>query len=681
MSSSHHRHRLSRRIAASIAASSVIIAALIATAPAVAAGTVSSQPVPAGVAASADFTVSAGGQAVGVYDAGVSAWGSHVGFGRFDLTGGPVSVSVTVGFAFSTASLVPSSLGLTPVRSGQTLTFSLAGPADVSLVLDGDYQGRTLHLFAQAPETNVPSPTDPNVIYFGPGLHESTGAPVFVGSGKTLYLAPGAVLKARVRIQNANGATVRGHGVLLSNYTPPADAYDNVAIAVWKSQNVSISGITTNRAIVGWTGFISESSSVNVTDYHVVSPTYASTDGFDINNSHDVTFDDVFIRSCDDAVSIKGYAPEGGYNRLSNPALATPNYNITYQNSQLWADANNAIVVGEETIASRFEHIVFRNIDVLYNFDDRDHPDQLTDRAALTVMMFNATQMTDITFDQIRVENAKRLINVDIRNSLWFDSLLGNLGWPGKISGVTFSNITSTSPGSNQIRMSGWDGSHLIDGVTLKNIVINGAPVTGPADAHLLVNSLAKNISIVSTAGTQLVSGPIHIAPADDWTASRYDAAHDYTPQQGNQGWNYRVWKAGVGTTAMTWNTSEGRWRGTGSWDAVWTAGTQALMHPDGDQILLEWTAPRSGTVGITGQVRKWDTGGGDGVNVSIWKNAAGLWPAGGGWQTIAGGDGTGIAINTTTAVAAGDVLSFRVDGRATTNNDTTAWTPRIVYQ
>ncbi|MFK4788195.1 glycosyl hydrolase family 28 protein [Microbacterium sp. ZW T5_56] len=682
MSSSPPRQSLRLRAAAAFITAAIAWSAFSVASPAAAIGTVSAPAIPSGVATSSDFTVTAAGQAVGLFDAGQNGWGKHVSFGRFDMTGGPVTVSVTVGFAFTTAKLVPASLGLVPARSGQTLTFTLDQPRDVTLVLDDDYQGRTLHLFAQAPEVNPPSPTDPNVIYYGPGLHVQTGAPVFVPSGKTLYLAPGAVLRARIRIENATGATVRGHGVLLSDYSATTGGYDDVAIAVSRSQNVAISGITTNRSVVGWTGFISESSDVRVSDYHVVSPTYASTDGFDINNSNHVTFQDVFIRACDDAVSIKGYAPQGGYDRLANPATATPNHDISYVDSQLWSDANNAIVVGEETIAARYEHITFRNIDVLQSFDDRDHPDQLTDRAALTVLMFNATSMSDIVFDDIRVEHAKRLINVDIRNSLWFDSLLGNLGWPGSISGVTFSNITSTSPGSNEIRMIGWDAARRIDGVQLKNVKINGTPVASASDPHLRINSLVTNLSFVTATGTVTVNGPIGIAPAEDWTAARYDAAHDYTPQQGNQGWNYRVWKAGVGTQQMTWSTSEGRWRGMGSWDALWTSGSQTLMHPDGDQILMEWTAPRAGTVSITGQVRKWDTSGGDGITASIWKNGTTtLWPVGGGWQTIAASDGVGVATNTAVTVAAGDVISFRVDGRATTNNDTTAWTPRITYQ
>ncbi len=313
---------------------------------------VTSAAVPSGVASSADFTVTAAGVPVGLFDAGENAWGSPISFGSFQMSGGTATIDVTVAFSFASAAVVPASAGIASTRSGDTLTFALDGPQDVSIVFDGDYQGRTLHLFAQAPDPDAPSDGDRGVRYFGPGLHEITGDPVFVGSDETLYLAAGAVLRGRVRIQNADGAAIRGRGVLL-NDTSPSGGYDDVAIAISHSSNVIVDGITTNRSLVGWTGFISESSNVTVTDYHVVSPTYASTDGFDINNCSNVLFDDVFIRSCDDAVSIKGYAPEGGYKPLSEPASATAIHDIVYRNSQLWADANNGIVVGEETIAAR----------------------------------------------------------------------------------------------------------------------------------------------------------------------------------------------------------------------------------------------------------------------------------------------------------------------------------------
>ena len=98
-----------------------------------------------------------------------------------------MTVSITVNFAFSSYKLVPNALGLASTRSGNTVTYSLSQPTNVSLVLDGDYYARVVHVFAQAPDPIPVSPTDPNVIYFGPGFYDrSAGAPLQVPSGKTL---------------------------------------------------------------------------------------------------------------------------------------------------------------------------------------------------------------------------------------------------------------------------------------------------------------------------------------------------------------------------------------------------------------------------------------------------------------------------------------------------------------
>lgn len=182
-------------------------------------------------------------------------------------------------FSFSSYKLVPNSLGLASTRSGNTVTFTLSQPTNVALVLDGDYHARVLHVFAQAPNPNPVSPTDPNVIYFAPGFYDrSAGAPLQVPSGKTLYLAQGAVLRARVLISGASGSAVRGHGVLLDDYAV-SDAYDNVALAIKQSTNITVDGIIANRIGKNWTAFMSNSSSVNVTTHHAVSPVNASSWG------------------------------------------------------------------------------------------------------------------------------------------------------------------------------------------------------------------------------------------------------------------------------------------------------------------------------------------------------------------------------------------------------------------
>ena len=76
--------------------------------------------------------------------------------------------------------------------------------------VNGDVDNN-LMIFANPLEVNPPSPTDPDVIYLGPGLYTQN---YIVPSGKTLYIAGGAVVKGGVIMNNATNAKVIGRGVL-----------------------------------------------------------------------------------------------------------------------------------------------------------------------------------------------------------------------------------------------------------------------------------------------------------------------------------------------------------------------------------------------------------------------------------------------------------------------------------
>jgi hypothetical protein len=93
------------------------------------------------------------------------------------------------------------------------------------------------------------------------------------------------------------------------------------------------------------------------------------------------------------------------------------------------------------------------------------------------------------------------------------------------------------------------------------------------------------------------------------------------------------------------------------------------------------WRAPCNGAIHITGQVKKGDTTGGNGVNVRVKKNKSTIWPASGGWQFIAGTDGTGYPVDVYTSVSAGDRIFFTVNAAGgTISYDQTSWDPRVDY-
>ena len=66
---------------------------------------------------------------------------------------------------------LPSGSDITPAFSANRVTFVVSKPSQLTLEVNGDWNN-SLHLFANPFETNVPNPKDPNVIYFGPGVHQ-----------------------------------------------------------------------------------------------------------------------------------------------------------------------------------------------------------------------------------------------------------------------------------------------------------------------------------------------------------------------------------------------------------------------------------------------------------------------------------------------------------------------------
>ena len=148
-------------------------------------------PAPAGVPLSADFAVAVDGRPSPAYAARVAPadekqrWRAMddvahsadffdmAAFSTFDV-GGPATVAVTCRVDVRSAKVLPASAGVVPTVAGRTVTVPLNGPANLTLEVNGDWC-HSLHLFANPVETDAPKPGDPNVIYFGPGVHDVAG--------------------------------------------------------------------------------------------------------------------------------------------------------------------------------------------------------------------------------------------------------------------------------------------------------------------------------------------------------------------------------------------------------------------------------------------------------------------------------------------------------------------------
>ncbi|WP_285725627.1 hypothetical protein [Psychromicrobium xiongbiense] len=158
--------------------------------------------------------------------------------------------------------------------------------------------------------------------------------------------------------------------------------------------------------------------------------------------------------------------------------------------------------------------------------------------------------------------------------------------------------------------------------------------------------------------------------------SAAYNASAGFSSTQGQNQWSYEQQNPNGSFSNLTWDDAQQRWQGTDPNTIVTSTG----QHPDASNAVRTWTAPKAGTIRVTGRVAKAaDATSGDGVNVAVLKNTTQVWPTQG-WQYLAANNTAGVSHDFTMQVAAGDRLRFVVNENQTVQFDTTTWSPVITY-
>jgi hypothetical protein len=418
-------------------------------------------PIPSGVPTNTSYTVKArtpGGdwQTVPVYRARAKQIDPNTGSGpvfnssvaMFDFQG-TVEVAVTSAKGtIGTARIRPLSYGTQFTMDGATISFTLTEPRNLSIEVDGDIFNN-LQLHANPIETHVPDPGDEDVIYFGPGLHKTTNNVLTVPSGKTVYLAGGAVLTSQVAFQNVENARLRGRGVL---YNSPG------GVLVEYSKNIEIDGVTVLNPSSGYAINVGQSQQITIHNFHAYTHGQWG-DGIDVFCSQDVLIDNVWMRNADDCIAI--YAHRGNYYGDVR--------NVTVRNSTLWADVAHPVNVGThgntdnpETI----ENLVFSNIDIL----DHREP-QMDYQGCIALNPGDSNLVSNVRAQDIRVEDFRwgQLINMRVMFNTKYNTSVGR-----GIDGVYIKNLSYNGTHAGPAIFVGYDADHAIKNVTFQNLVING---------------------------------------------------------------------------------------------------------------------------------------------------------------------------------------------------------------
>ena len=458
------------------------------------AGTVRVNPAPVGEELSKDYAVKIEGQEVPVYIAKVAPadparrWKAmddkahsadyfeQASFAYFDMQGA-VTVTVTCPDVIQSARVLPSSFSIKPAVQGKSLSLTLTEPKPVTIEVNGKWTG-ALHLFANPPELKPPQPGDANVIYFGPGIHKVTR--LVVSNNQTVYVAGGAIVRGVIgpeeqfRISGYSGLrtysptfvlkgtniTFRGRGIVDGSH---CTTHARNLLSV-QGCDINLEGVILRDSST-WTIPIRQSDRVQVKNVKLLGYR-ANSDGIDICNSRDVTVEGCFIRTLDDLVVVKTDQRQGEARR------------IVAKDCVLWNEVAHALSIGAE-LREDVDDVRFANCDVIH-----DKGREWT----LRVYHCDSARISNVRFENIRIEESPRLISLWIGKAVWTrDDVRGH------IAGVSFKNIRAKAE-PLRVELKGFDESHAVENVLFEDVVVNGKPLA-PSDVK--TNAFVQKVTVL----------------------------------------------------------------------------------------------------------------------------------------------------------------------------------------
>jgi hypothetical protein len=376
--------------------------------------------------------------------------------------------------------------GIRPKIKGNTVYFRLTQPRKLSIEFDGD-RLHNLHLLANPLESDRPQAGDPDVIYFGPGVHQlpapqvepsQSGHPAVpptgvleIPSGKTVYIAGGAIVRGRLLLDHVHDVKIMGRGIL--------EQSDN-AIEVDHSSRVSIEGLVVIDP-THYTLQCGESDHLEVRNLKTFSAAPWS-DGIDMMSCSDVQIRDVFLRTSDDCIAI--YAHRWGFYGDSR--------NIRVSDAVLWADIAHPMTIGvhgDSANPDTIEDVEFHDIDVLEH--DERNPDY---QGSMAIDAGDSNLVRNVIYSDIRIDDFQegQLVNLRVvRNPKYNTS-------PGRgVENITFRNILYRGDGASPAVIAGFDPERRVRNVRFENLVVNGRRVLQPRDGNIEIGEFADNVRFV----------------------------------------------------------------------------------------------------------------------------------------------------------------------------------------
>ena len=356
----------------------------------------------------------------------------------------------------------PASAHVRAVFEDGTCTFSLNEPRNLSVEFEPNTTNPVLHpmlVFANPLEADVPDPADPDVLYFGPGVHD-IGRLVPLHDNQTIYLAGGAWVRGTFIADGpVHNVTIRGRGVLDGSFLDTGDQAQNkgqpgmIDIADQSSSNLLVEGITLANAVrfnVRALGKYTTIENVKIIDW------WYSADGMVGGNSS--LLENNFIKVNDDSIKLfwgDTVARRNTIWQLENGAPFMISWNIH-------EDSNTFHVYDNDVIHA--EHY------------------KIAKSAVFRALHASEGHLSRYLFEDIRVEDAHfRLFNLTLDNNKWYDP---SLGW-GSIDTVIFRDIRADGPFTHPGLIHGIDADHLVSNVALQDVSVGPTCLSNAQEANI----------------------------------------------------------------------------------------------------------------------------------------------------------------------------------------------------
>lgn len=355
---------------------------------------------------------------------------------------------------------------------GNTISIPLSGPANFFVEIDGEKR-YPLFVFANPPETNIPSPRDTNVIYFGPGIHEigyKDGPMQKIALGKTVYLAGGAYVKGVLKTKGDSGTTVvRGRGILSGIDIPGYSAYNGM-IEV-RPGTVRVEGIILVDSPQGYQGIISWGKGSVVENVKILSWAMESDAGSLGANSQ--------ITNC--------------FYKLNDDIIKPTQPGMLFKDNIVWQQVNGSVILLGWNGKTQGINAIVSGLDII-GCDVGGYANTTNAvQGIINLKNSNGATYKGMIFENIRIEKKPyRLIGIAIKQTDpgWTDNPHYNLGL-GSVDGMIFRNISMPEV---PVRPSIFNGNGNvtaestgdIKNITFENITIGGISLTGQnADSYI----------------------------------------------------------------------------------------------------------------------------------------------------------------------------------------------------